>query len=548
MSNLPWYKNAVFYQIHLRAFADGNGDGKGDFIGLTQRLDYLRDLGVDCLWLMPMYPSPLLDDGYDIADFYSIHPDYGTLDDFKTFLAAAHQRGLKVIADLVLNHTSDQHPWFQASRQRNADGSFNAPYHDYYVWSDTDQKYQDARIIFLDTEKSNWTWDEDAKQFFWHRFYSSQPDLNFDSPAVQAEMLNVIKFWMDMGLDGFRADAVPYLFEREGTTGENLPETHAYLKEMRRFMDAHYPGQDRILLAEANQWPADLRPYFGNGDEFHMAFHFPVMPRLYMALRKQDRTPVVDIMERTPPIPDNCQWCTFLRNHDELTLEMVTPEERQWMWQEYAPDPRMRINLGIRRRLAPLLEGDRRKIELLYSVLFTLPGTPIVYYGDEIGMGDNIWLHDRNGVRTPLQWDDGPNAGFSTAAADRLYSPVIADDTYGFQQVNVAAQQADPASLWHSLQNMIQIRKRHTAFAQGNCTFLSVENKAILALLRTDSSETILALHNLSPNEQNAQVSLPGLTGAQVIDLLGQRQFEPTTDPYAVTLKPFATLWLQLTK
>jgi len=549
MTELPWYKNAVLYQIHIRAFADGNGDGHGDFIGLTQKLDYLRDLGVDCLWLMPMYPSPLLDGGYDIADFYGIHPDYGTLDDFKAFLAAAHERGLKVIADLVLNHTSDQHPWFQAARQKNADGTFSSPYHDYYVWSDTDQKYQDARIIFIDTEKSNWAWDESAQQFFWHRFYSSQPDLNFDNPAVRAEMLNVLKFWLDMGLDGFRADAVPYLFEREGTMGENLPETHAYLKEMRRFIDSEYPQKDRILLAEANQWPVELRPYFGEGDEFHLAFNFPVMPRLYMALRQNDRTPVVSIMERTPPIPENCQWCTFLRNHDELTLEMVTDEERQWMWQEYAPDPRMRINLGIRRRLAPLLDGDRNKIELLYSVLFTLPGTPIIYYGDEIGMGDNIWLHDRDGVRTPLQWNAQANAGFSSAPTENLYAPVITNAPYNYQQVNVAAQQADPHSLWHTVQHFIAVRKAHPVFGRGSSEFLTSTNKAVLTLIRADADETVLALHNLSPESQTCELDLSRWQGAQVKELLVDQSFAGiSSGPYNVSLKPYGTYWLKIQK
>jgi maltose alpha-D-glucosyltransferase / alpha-amylase len=395
-----WYKNAVFYEIYVRAFQDSNEDGQGDLPGLTAKLDYLQELGVTCLWLMPVYPSPLLDDGYDIADYYGIHPDYGSLEDFKVFLDAAHSRGMRVITDLVLNHTSDQHPWFQAARTDR-----NSPYRDYYVWSDTDEKYQDARIIFLDTEKSNWTWDETAGQFFWHRFYSSQPDLNFDNPAVQVEMIDVMKFWLDLGVDGFRADAVPYLYEREGTNCENLPETHQYLKRLRRFMDEHYPG--RILLCEANQWPEDVRAYFGDGDEFHMGFHFPLMPRIFMALKKQDKTSIEWILSRTPEIPENCQWCTFLRNHDELTLEMVTEEERQWMWEQYAPLPRMRLNLGIRRRLAPLLDNDRKKIELANSLLFTLTGSPIIYYGDEIGMGDNIWLPDRDGVRTPMQWMPG---------------------------------------------------------------------------------------------------------------------------------------------
>ena len=377
-----WFKDAVFYELHVRAFYDSNGDGIGDFKGLTQKLSYLQDLGVSCLWLLPFYPSPLKDDGYDIADYYNVHPDYGTLDDFREFLDEAHRRGMRVISDLVLNHTSDQHPWFQAARADR-----NSPYRDYYVWSDTPDRYSDARIIFIDTERSNWTWDEVAGQFFWHRFYSHQPDLNYDNPAVQEEMLRVAEFWLDMGLDGFRMDAVPYLFEREGTNCENLPETHAYLKRIRKFIDERYPG--RILLAEANQWPQDVRPYFGDGDEFHMAFNFPIMPRLFMALRREDRTPIIDIVQQLPPIPENCQWCTFLRNHDELTLEMVTSEERDYMWREYARDPRMKLNLGIRRRLAPLLDNSRRRIELMNALLFSLPGSPIIYYGDEIGMGDN---------------------------------------------------------------------------------------------------------------------------------------------------------------
>ncbi|MBF8282695.1 MAG: trehalose synthase [Anaerolineales bacterium] len=539
-----WFKDAVFYQVYLRAFADSNGDGHGDLRGLTQKLDYLQALGVDCLWLMPIYPSPLLDDGYDIADYYGVHPDYGTLDDFKTFLAEAHARGLRVIADLVLNHTSDQHPWFQAARADR-----HSPFRDYYVWSDTDQKFKDARLIFLDIEKSNWTWDATAGQYFWHRFYASQPDLNFDNPAVRAEMLNVAKFWLDLGLDGFRADAVPYLFEREGTNCENLPETHAYLKELRRFVDEHYPKGGRILLAEANQWPQDVRAYFGDGDEFHMAFHFPVMPRIYMALARADRTPIVDILARTPPIPANCQWCTFLRNHDELTLEMVTPEERDSMWRTYAPEARMRLNLGIRRRLAPLLDGDRRKVELLSSILFTLPGAPIIYYGDEIGMGDNIWLDDRDGVRTPLQWDAGPNAGFSTrdVPPERLYAPLIADERFGYQRVNVAAQRADPDSLWHTLRRMIAVRKQQRAFGQGACEFLPVENRAALAVVRTFAEETILAIHSLSPAEQHISLDLRRWSGARVHDLLAARTLrEVTPDPHPLALPPYGYLWLKL--
>ena len=455
-----WYKDAIFYELYVRAFADGNADGHGDFQGLVARLDYLQELGVDCIWLLPSYPSPLRDDGCDIADFTAIHPDYGTLDDFKAVLDAAHRRGMRVISDLVMNHTSDQHAWFQEAR-----ASRRSPRRDYYVWSDTDQRYRDTRIIFLDTEPSNWTWDELAGQYYWHRFFAHQPDLNYDNPRVQQEMLEVVRFWLELGVDGFRADAVPYLFEREGTNCENLPETHAYLKRVRRYLDEHYPG--RILLAEANQLPQDLVAYFGDGDEFHMGFHFAVMPRLYMALKQADRSPILGILQRTPAIPPACQWSIFLRNHDELTLEMVTPEEREFMWREYAPEPRMRLNLGIRRRLAPLLDNDRRRIELLYSLLFTLPGSPILYYGDEIGMGDNVELPDRNGVRTPMQWSAEANAGFSAADPARLYSQVIARGDHAYPRVNVQAQSADPGSLLNRVKHMIRVRKGHACMGQG---------------------------------------------------------------------------------
>jgi maltose alpha-D-glucosyltransferase/alpha-amylase len=537
MNSQPWFKNAVFYEVYPRAFADGNGDGHGDLRGLITKLDYFRDLGVDCLWLQPIYPSPLVDDGYDIADYYNVHPDYGTLDDFKTFLSEAHARGLRVIADLVLNHTSDQHPWFQAAR-----ASKDSPYRDYYVWSDTDQKFGEARIIFLDTEASNWTWDAAAGQYYWHRFYSCQPDLNYDNPAVRAEMLRVMQFWLDLGIDGFRADAVPYLFEREGTNCENLPETHAYLKELRRFMDQHYPG--RILLAEANQWPQEVRPYFGDGDEFHMAFHFPVMPRIFMALAQADRTPIVDILSATPAIPANCQWCTFLRNHDELTLEMVTPEEREFMWQTFAPQPRMRLNLGIRRRLAPLLGGDRRKIELLSSILFTLPGSPTLYYGDEIGMGDNIWLDDRDGVRTPMQWDGGQNAGFSAAPPEKLYASPVDDERFSYLSVNVAAQRADPDSLWNTLHRMIAVRKQEPAFGCGECQFLPIENRAVLGLVRTCDGQRALALHNLSANPQTVEFSSQR---GQAVRLLSSHPHPDALDPSrALTLNPYEYLWLKV--
>jgi len=537
-----WFKDAVLYEVYPRAFYDSNGDGHGDLPGLTQKLDYIQALGVSCIWLQPIYPSPLLDDGYDIADYYNVQPDYGTLADFKTLVAEAHRRGLRLIADLVLNHTSDQHPWFQAARADR-----QSPYRDYYVWSDDPSRYHEARIIFLDTEKSNWTFDPVAGQYFWHRFYSSQPDLNFDNPAVQAEMLNVVKFWMDLGLDGFRADAVPYLFEREGTNCENLPETHAFLKQMRRLVDERYP--EAILLAEANQWPQDLRPYFGEGDEFHMCFHFPVMPRIFMALARHEAAPIIDILRATPPIPPEAQWCTFLRNHDELTMEMVTEAERQWMWARYAPEPRMKLNLGIRRRLAPLLDNNRRLIELANALLFALPGTPIFYYGDEIGMGDNIWLDDRDGVRTPMQWDAGPNAGFSAAPADKLYAPLIAEGPYQYAVVNLAAQQADPGSQWSRLRNLIAIRRSHPDFGRGSAQFLSLPNPAILAVVRQHEQETILAVHNLSPEAQSLTIdwsALPLLAGLAPTPLTdGELTLNSTPAGLALGLDGQGYTWLK---
>jgi maltose alpha-D-glucosyltransferase/alpha-amylase len=538
-----WYKKAVLYECYVRAFYDSNGDGHGDLKGLTTRLDYLQELGVDCLWLLPIYPSPLLDDGYDIADYYGLLNEYGTLDDFRQLVSAVHARGMRIIADLVLNHTSDQHPWFQAAR---ADRS--SPYRDYYVWSDSDQKYADARIIFLDTEQSNWTWDELAGQFYWHRFYASQPDLNYDNPQVQAEMLRVMKFWLDLGIDGFRADAVPYLFEREGTNCENLPVTHAYLKQIRRFIDENYPG--RILLAEANQWPEDVRAYFGDGDEFHLGFHFPVMPRIFMALRASDHRPLKTILDRTPPIPENCQWCIFLRNHDELTLEMVTEQERQWMWQEYAPEPRMRLNLGIRRRLAPLLDNDRRKIELAYSLLFTLPGSPVIYYGDEIGMGDNIWLPDRNGVRTPMQWESSTSAGFSSAPPEKFYAPVIEAAPYDPSNVNVADQRGDAGSLYHWIRRMIAVRKMHLAFGLGELTWVKTDTPAVAAYWRVTQREKILVLNNLSPHAQTVSLSLEPQTARSILasqpDLLGSTALSLTANKgqLQAVLQPFQYLWL----
>ena len=508
-NNGLWYLNAFFYEVHVRAYCDTSGDGKGDIKGLISKLDYIKNLGVDCIWILPIYPSPLNDDGYDIADYYDVHPDYGTLNDFKELVKEAHQRGLKIIADIVLNHTSDQHPWFQESRL-----SKSSPYREYYVWSETKKKYEDARIIFLDTEESNWSYDEAADMYYWHRFYASQPDLNYDNPTVIQEMKNVMKFWLDMGIDGFRADAVPYLIEREGTNCENLPETHAILKKFRAFLDQNYDG--KILLAEANQWPEDVRPYFGDGDEFHMGFHFPLMPRVYMALRKGDASAIHWIMDQTPDIPENTQWCTFLRNHDELTLEMVTEAERQWMWSEYSPDPRMRLNLGIRRRLAPLLDNDHRKILLANAIIYALPGAPIIYYGDEIGMGDNIWLFDRNGVRTPMQWNDNKNAGFSIADPEELYAPVINSDKYSFREVNVEAAYNDPDSLLNKMRNLIKLRKSNTIFSVGSYEFLAKEQSGFLVILRTDQEKNVLCVNNLTDKMDSIYLDLSNFSGKQL--------------------------------
>jgi maltose alpha-D-glucosyltransferase/alpha-amylase len=535
-----WYKDAIFYELHVKAFHDGNGDGMGDFPGLISRLDYLKELGVDCLWILPMYPSPFRDDGYDIADYYSIHPQYGTMDDFREFLDAAHARGLRVITELVVNHTSDQHPWFQEARQ-----STDNPRRDWYVWSDTDDRYRDVRIIFLDTENSNWSWDPVSKAYYWHRFFSHQPDLNFDNPAVREEMWNVMKFWLDMGVDGFRVDAVPYLIEREGTSCENLPETHDILRFLRERIEAHFPG--RVLLAEANMWPEDVRPYFGDGDEFHMAFHFPIMPRMFMALRLEDRKPLVEIIERTPAIPDACQWGIFLRNHDELTLEMVTDEERDYMYEEYARDRVARINLGIRRRLAPLLEGDRRKIELLNGLLLSLPGSPFLYYGDEIGMGDNVYLGDRNGVRTPMQWNGGWNGGFSDADPERIYQPLISNPVYGFQAVNVDSQRRTPHSLLHWMRRIIQIRQTTRAFGRGDIRFLKPANHRILAYLRTFEEEQILVVNNLAGTSQAGELDLKHLKGAIPIEMFGGSPFPRIGDlPYLLTMGPYQFHWFKL--
>ena len=538
--DLTWYKDAVFYEVPVRSFYDSNADGIGDFRGLIEKLGYIRDLGVDCIWLLPMYQSPLRDDGYDISDFYSIHPDYGTVDDFRAFLDAAHELGLRVIADLVMNHTSDKHPWFQEARR-----SPDSPKRDYYVWSDDPDKYKEARIIFVDTEISNWTWDPIAKSHYWHRFFSHQPDLNYDNPEVRQEMLNVVSFWLDQGLDGFRCDAVPYLFEREGTNCENLPETHAFLKEVRRHVDERYPGT--VLLAEANQWPADVRAYFGDGDEFHMAFNFPLMPRLFMALRREERRPIVDIMTSMPPIPESCQWGMFLRNHDELTLEMVTDSERDYMYLEYARDPRMRCNIGIRRRLAPLMENGRRQIELLNSILLSMPGSPVLYYGDEIGMGDNIYLGDRAGVRTPMQWSGDRNAGFSRADVAQLYSPVNQDPVYGYFGVNVEAQLRTPTSLLHWVKRLIAVRKRYPVFGRGTLEFLDTSNDKVLAYLRAYEGTTVLVVLNLSRFVQYSELDLRRFAGSTPVELIGGTRFPPIGElPYFFTLGPHGFYWFKL--
>ncbi|MDQ6603175.1 MAG: maltose alpha-D-glucosyltransferase [Chloroflexota bacterium] len=540
MDDTLWFKDAIFYEVPVRSFYDSSNDGSGDFVGLTQKLPYIRNLGVDCIWLLPFYPSPLRDDGYDIAEFYDIHPDYGTLDDFKAFLDRAHELGMRVIADMVLNHTSDQHQWFQEARR-----SPDSPYRDYYVWSDDPTLYKDARVIFTDTEISNWTFDPVAGRYYWHRFFSHQPDLNFENPAVQQAMLDVIAYWLGFGLDGFRCDAVPYLYERDGTNCENLPETHAYLKQVRRYVDEHFPG--KILLAEANQWPADVIAYFGNGDEFHMAFHFPIMPRIFMAIRREERMPIVEIMEQTPDIPELCQWGMFLRNHDELTLEMVTDAERDYMYYEYAKDPRMKINIGIRRRLAPLAENGRRQIELLNSILLSMPGSPILYYGDEIGMGDNYYLGDRNGVRTPMQWSSDRNAGFSRADPARLYSPVVMDPVYGFQSINVEAQERTPTSLLNWITRLIRVRKKYPAFGRGSLEFLGGGNPKVLAYIRQYEGQTLLVVLNLSRFVQCAEVDLSRFIGMQPVELIGETHFPTITDrPYFFTLGPHAFYWFRL--
>jgi maltose alpha-D-glucosyltransferase / alpha-amylase len=535
-----WYKDAVFYEVYVRGFYDSNGDGNGDLRGLMEKLDYLKELGVDCLWLLPLYPSPLKDDGYDIADFRQINSQLGTLEDFEALTQAAHERGLRILMDLVINHTSDQHPWFQEARRDPA-----SPRHDYYVWSNTDRKYQDARVIFHDTETSNWSWDPVARQYYWHRFFSHQPDLNYDNPAVAEEILQVMAFWLDRGIDGFRVDAVPYLIEREGTNCENLPETHAFCKQMRQFIDRHYPGA--FLLAEANQWPRDLVPYFGDDDEFHMAFNFPLMPRLFIALRREQAWPIIEVMDQVPAIPASCQWALFLRNHDEMTLEMVTDEDRDFLYREYAKDPRMRINFGIRRRLAPLMEYDRKQLELLYAMLFSLPGSPVIYYGDEIGMGDNIYLGDRHGVRTPMQWSGDRNAGFSHGDPSRLYQAVLLDPVSHYQAVNVEAQLRSPTSLLCWLRRILRLRKKYPVFGRGTLKFVPCENRKVAAYLREYQDKIILAVNNLSAYAQPAELDLRPYRGFIPTELLGNHPF-PTVgiNPYFLSLSPYSFLWFRL--
>ncbi len=535
-----WFKRSVFYEIHVRGFYDANGDGIGDFRGLTEKLDYLQWLGIDCIWLLPFYDSPLRDGGYDISDFRRVHPDYGSVDDVQELIDAAHARRIRVIADLVMNHTSIDHPWFQESRS-----SPDNPKRDWYVWSDTDDRYTDARIIFIDTEASNWTWDPVAGKYYWHRFFSHQPDLNYDNPDVQEEMLNVLRFWLDLGLDGFRLDAVPYLIEREGTICENLPETHAYLKRIRREVDERYP--DRVLLAEANQWPGDVVAYFGQGDECHMAFHFPVMPRMFMAMRREEAVPVYEILEHTPRIPESCQWGLFLRNHDELTLEMVTDDERDYMYNEYAKDPRMKLNLGIRRRLAPLLDNGRDEIELMHAILFSLPGSPVLYYGDEIATGDNVFLGDRDGVRTPMQWTGDRNGGFSRADFAQLYAPPLMDPVYGYQAVNVEAQLRTPTSLLRWIHRFIALRKEHPVFGLGTYEPIETTNPRIFAHLRRFEDDLVLCVHNLARSAQAVELDLSEFEGRFPVELFGNSRFPRIGElSYLLTLGSRGFYWFQL--
>jgi maltose alpha-D-glucosyltransferase/alpha-amylase len=535
-----WFKRAVFYEIHIRGYFDSDGDGSGDLRGVQEKLDFLQWLGIDCIWLLPMYPSPLRDGGYDVADFYGVHPDYGTVEDFRSLVEAAHRRGIRVIADFVVNHTSSDHPWFQESRS-----SRDSPKRDWYVWSDTDARWPDARIIFIDTEPSNWTWDPVAGQYYWHRFFSHQPDLNYRNPEVQQAILDALRFWLDLGIDGFRLDAVPYLYEEDGTNGENLAETHEFLRRVRREVDARYP--DRVLLAEANQWPADVVEYFGDGDECHMAFHFPVMPRMFMGLRREDATPIYEILAGTPHIPDNCQWGLFLRNHDELTLEMVTDEERDYMYAEYAKDPRMKLNLGIRRRLAPLLDGGRQEMELLHAILFSLPGSPVLYYGDEIGMGDNVYLGDRDGVRTPMQWTSDRNGGFSRADFAQLYLPPLMDPVYGYQSVNVEAQLRMPYSLLRWMHRFIELRKRHPVFGLGSYEPLTSGNPRIFAHVRRYEDDIVFCVHNIARSAQAVELDLSRFEGMVPEEMFGRTRFPRIGKlPYLLTLAPRGYFWFQL--
>jgi len=536
-----WYKDAIIYQLHVKAFADSNNDGIGDFAGLTEKLGYLQELGVTALWLLPFYPSPGRDDGYDIADYGDINPDFGTMKDFRRFIVEAKRRGLRVITELVINHTSDQHDWFKRARRSDPKSSAR----NWYVWSDSDQKYQGTRIIFTDTEKSNWTWDTEASAFYWHRFFSHQPDLNFDNPRVVSALVQVMKRWLDTGVDGFRLDAIPYLCERDGTNNENLPETHAIIRKLRTELDNYAKG--KVLLAEANQWPEDVQEYFGRGDECHMAYHFPLMPRIYMAIAQEDRFPITDILRQTPDIPANCQWALFLRNHDELTLEMVTDVERDYLWSTYANDPRARINVGIRRRLAPLMDNDRRKIELMNSLLLSFPGTPIIYYGDEIGMGDNIYLGDRNGVRTPMQWTPDRNGGFSRADPARLYAPTIMDPIYGYESVNVEAQSRSLSSLLSATKRLISVRKSTLAFGRGTMTFIRPVNRAVLAYVRQYGDEVILCVANLSRSAQATELDLSAWKDRIPLEMLGRTRFPAIGElPYMITLAPYGFYWFQL--
>ncbi|HEX8462518.1 MAG TPA: maltose alpha-D-glucosyltransferase, partial [Segetibacter sp.] len=541
---LHWYKDSIIYELHIKAFCDGNGDGIGDFQGLMTKLDYLQELGVTAIWVLPFYPSPLKDDGYDIADYYNINPSYGTIEQFKLFLDEAHRRGLRVITELVINHSSDQHPWFQRARTAPK----GSPERDYYVWTDDPTQWKDVRIIFQDFEPSNWTWDPVAQQYYWHRFFYHQPDLNYDSPLVQEEVFKMLDYWCEMGVDGFRLDAVPYLFEREGTNGENLPETHAFLKKLRSHIDERFPGT--VFLAEANMWPEDSASYFGDGDECHMNYHFPVMPRMFMALQMEDRYPITDIFDQTPEIPPTCQWAMFLRNHDELTLEMVTDEERDYMYKVYAKDPRAKINLGIRHRLAPLMGNNRRRIELMNCLLFSMPGTPVIYYGDEIGMGDNFYLGDRDGVRTPMQWSPDRNAGFSASNPHKLYLPVVLDPEYNYESVNVEMQRANTSSLFWFMKRMINMRKHFKAFGRGDMKFLTVQNPKILAFTRSYEDENILVIVNLSKYSQAAEIDLTHFGGYVPVEVFSKNKFPVIKEdaPYFFTLGSHAYEWFILEK